>query len=243
MSKSLGNVIDPLHVINGVDLDTLKETVRTGNLAPSEIERYFANNNQICPSPVLTLFTRSIKNMDVEYPNGIQSCGADSLRFALISYTQQTRQINMDLNNVVSTTHFGNKMWNLFKYGLNRIQIMEAKPSTSLSDRLPNKEELATMPLVNRFILSRLAAAVIASQNGFERFRLHEATDAARRFIVEDLCDVYVEFSKSMISKDTQQTTALATLNILSACMDVGLRLTHPFMPFVTEVSNRYPSY
>ncbi|KAG2185627.1 hypothetical protein INT44_002420 [Umbelopsis vinacea] len=215
MSKSLGNVIDPLHVIHGVDLDTLKEAVRTGNLAPSEVER-------------------SIKNLEVEYPNGIQSCGADSLRFALVSYTQQTRQINLDINNVVSTTHFGNKMWNLFKYGLNRIQMMDTKLSTSLVDRLPKAEELASMPLVNRYILSRLATAVMASQAGFEKFRLHEATDASRRFIIEDLCDVYVEFSKSML-KDSQSATSLSTLNILSACMDVGLRLTHPFMPFVTE--------
>jgi valyl-tRNA synthetase len=186
---------------------------------------------------ILTIAIRSVKNLEVEYPNGIQSCGADSLRFALISYTQQTRQINMDLNNVVSTTHFGNKIWNLFKYGLNRIEMMETKPSASLMDRLPSKEELYTMPLVNRFILSRLATAVTASNNGFEKLRLHEATDATRRFIVEDLCDVYVEFSKSMISKDGQKATALSTLNILSACMDVGLRLTHPFMPFITEVS------
>src|ERR1700731_685143 len=102
----------------------------------------------------------------------------------------------MDLNNVVSTTHFGNKIWNLFKYGLNRIEMMETKPSASLMDRLPSKEELYTMPLVNRFILSRLATAVTASNNGFEKLRLHEATDATRRFIVEDLCDVYVEFRK-----------------------------------------------
>jgi valyl-tRNA synthetase len=128
-------------------------------------------------------------------------------------------------------------MWNLFKYGLNRIQMMDTKLSSSLADRLPKAEELASIPLVNRYILSRLATAVMASQTGFEKFRLHEATDATRRFIVEDLCDVYVEFSKSMI-KDKQSVTSLSTLNILSACMDVGLRLTHPFMPFVTEVSS-----
>jgi valyl-tRNA synthetase len=130
-------------------------------------------------------------------------------------------------------------MWNLFKYGLNRIQMMDMKLSSSLADRLPKAEELASIPLVNRYILSRLATAVMNSQSGFEKFRLHEATDATRRFIVEDLCDVYVEFSKSMISKDSQNATTLSTLNILSACMDVGLRLTHPFMPFVTEVRNR----
>ncbi|KAM3580133.1 hypothetical protein VKS41_007370 [Umbelopsis sp. WA50703] len=216
MSKSLGNVIDPLHVIQGVDLETLKESVRIGNLAPSEVDK-------------------SIKNLEIEYPDGIPSCGADSLRFALISYTQQTRQINMDLKNVVATSHFGNKIWNLFKFGINRMQLMDMNLSSSLTDRLPSREELSSMPLVNRYILSRLAAAVATAQNGFVRLRLHEATDATRKFIVEDLCDVYVEFSKSLISKDNQEHTALSSLKILSACMDVALRLTHPFMPFMTE--------
>ncbi|KAJ2961047.1 hypothetical protein NQZ79_g3616 [Umbelopsis isabellina] len=216
MSKSLGNVIDPLHVIEGVDLETLKQTVRTGNLAPSEVDR-------------------SIKNLEIEYPDGIPACGTDSLRFALISYTQQTRQINMDLKNVVATNYFGNKIWNLFKFGISRMQLMDMKLSSDLTDRLPTRVELVSMPLVNRYILSRLATAVSAAHNGFERLRLHEATDSTRRFIVEDLCDVYVEFSKSLISKDNQEHAALSSLKILSACMDVALRLTHPFMPFITE--------
>lgn len=179
---------------------------------------------------------RSIKNLETEYSDGIPACGTDSLRFALISYTQQTRQINLDLKNVVATTYFGNKIWNLFKFGIGRMQLMDTKLSSDLTDRLPTREELGSMPLVNRYILSRLATAVSASHIGFKRLRLHEATDSTRRFIVEDLCDVYVEFSKSLISKDNQEHSALSSLNILSACMDVALRLTHPFMPFITEV-------
>ncbi|KAI9306943.1 tRNA synthetases class I-domain-containing protein [Cunninghamella echinulata] len=210
MSKSLGNVIDPLHVINGIDLDSLKNNLLTGNLPEKEIKT-------------------STRNLEREYPNGIPACGTDSLRFALIAYTQQTRQINLDINNVVQTSHFCNKLWNLFKFGLGRLES---------ENTILEIQELRNLSLVNKFILSRLADTVMKCQHGFDNYRLFDAADAVKRFIVEDVCDVYVEFSKaSLNSKETTEEEKISTLSILKTCMDVSLKLTHPFMPFVTEVS------
>ncbi|KAI9274512.1 putative valyl tRNA synthetase [Phascolomyces articulosus] len=222
MSKSLGNVIDPLHVIEGVGLETMQENVRKSNLPPKEIEK-------------------SVKNLKVEYPSGIPACGTDSLRFALIAYTQQSRQINLDMSNVIQTSHFCNKLWNLFKFGFGRFDkdgLPTNNRSTTMLQDLANNNSTPTaeLSLVNQFILSRLADTVTKCMDGFENYRLHEAADAVRRFIVEDVCDVYVEFSKATLNKqDLSSNEKETTLNILHACMDTSLRLAHPFMPFITE--------
>ncbi|KAG1178588.1 hypothetical protein G6F70_001595 [Rhizopus microsporus] len=208
MSKSLGNVIDPLHVIEGVSLERMKQDLLKSNLPQKEINT-------------------SVKNLEKEYPHGIPSCGTDSLRFALIQYTQQSRQINLDISNVIQTTHFCNKLWNLFKYGLNKLD------ENNIDYKSIDKDQLS---LVNRFILSRMANTVSKCQTSFENFRLFEAADALKRFIVEDVCDVYVEFSKTVLNPHNEdEQDKMNTMKILYACMDVSLRLAHPFMPFVTE--------
>ncbi|CAO3700745.1 unnamed protein product [Rhizopus stolonifer] len=208
MSKSLGNVIDPLHVIEGVSLDQMKQDLLKSNLPEREIKL-------------------SAENLEKEYPNGIPSCGTDSLRFALIQYTQQSRQINLDISNVVQTSYFCNKLWNLFKFGLNKLEQDPMQADFDLSQG-------SQLTLVNKFILSRMADTVSKCQSAFENHRLFEATDALRRFVVEDVCDVYVEFSKATLSKQ-EHYDKNATLKVLYACMDVSLRLAHPLMPFVTE--------
>lgn len=115
------------------------------------------------------------------------------MRFALVQYTQQSRQINLDISNVIQTSYFCNKLWNLFKFGLSRLQ----EPQIDLTLDI----DLQNTSLVNRFILSRMANTIDICQKGFETSRLFESTDALRRFIVEDVCDVYVEFSKSALNR------------------------------------------
>ncbi|KAI8986437.1 tRNA synthetases class I-domain-containing protein [Pilobolus umbonatus] len=208
MSKSLGNVIDPLHVIDGVSLSQLKNNLLHSNLPEKEIGK-------------------SIRNIEKEYPEGIPACGTDALRFALVQYTQQSRQINLDMSTVIQTTYFCNKLWNLFKFGLGRLEKQSYLDSKPLS---------SSMSLVNRYILSRMADTVIKCQNGFEQSRLFEATDALRRFIVEDVCDVYVEFSKTALNQtELDENDKITTLQVLHSCLDTSLRLAHPFMPFITE--------
>lgn len=213
MSKSLGNVIDPLHVIEGVSLQNMKDNLLHTNLPEKEIGT-------------------STRNLEKEYPEGIPPCGTDSLRFALVQYTQQSRQINLDISNVIQTSYFCNKLWNLFKFGLGRL---EKQPDLDfdINAILSNTSNLS---LANRYILSRMADTITKCHDGFESSRLYEATDALRRFVVEDVCDTYVEFSKAALSRsDLNQNEKNTTLRILHACMDTSLRLAHPFMPFVTE--------
>jgi valyl-tRNA synthetase len=154
---------------------------------------------QNLPSLKLTNISknRSTRNLEKEYPQGIPPCGTDSLRFALVQYTQQSRQINLDISNVIQTSYFCNKLWNLFKFGLGRLENQPLKFDSYDILSMRNTH----LSLANRFILSRMADTISKCQTGFESSRLFEATDALRRFIVEDVCDIYVEFSKSALSR------------------------------------------
>lgn len=99
MSKSLGNVIDPMDVICGISLEDLNKTLLDSNLDPKEIEKAIAGQKQ-------------------DYPNGIPECGTDAMRFALCSYNLQSRDINLDILRVQGYRFFCNKLWNAAKFAL-----------------------------------------------------------------------------------------------------------------------------
>ncbi|ETW07864.1 valine-tRNA ligase [Aphanomyces invadans] len=217
MSKSLGNVIDPLHVIAGIDLPTLLHDLQQGNLDPKEL-------------------VRAEKDLKKEFPSGIPRCGTDALRLTLSLYLAQGRQINMDLQRVVASRHFCNKMWNAFRYALPLLPP-SAGDAPTLDVHRPH------MGLADRWILSRMADAVAKSHDGFQSFRLAASATAAQRFFLQDLCDVYIEFSKPVLytataddadggASNERRESAQATLR---HCLDTSVRLLHPFMPFVTE--------
>lgn len=199
MSKSLGNVIDPLHVIEGVSLQNMKDNLLHTNLPEKEIGTCVTFYFILTYYLKLTSKYRSTRNLEQEYPNGIPPCGTDSLRFALVQYTQQTRQINLDISNVIQTSYFCNKLWNLFKFGLGRL---EAQPELQFDSKdILSLQKDQKLSLANRYILSRMADTITKCHTGFESSRLFEATDALRRFVVEDVCDIYVEFSKSALTR------------------------------------------
>lgn len=99
MSKSLGNVIDPMDVITGITLEDLHKQLYDSNLDPKEIEKAIAGQKS-------------------DYPNGIPECGTDALRFALCSYNLQSRDINLDISRVQGYRFFGNKLWNAVRFAL-----------------------------------------------------------------------------------------------------------------------------
>lgn len=132
---------------------------------------------------------------------------------------------------MIQTSHFCNKLWNLFKFGLGRLENEEATASYNI---LQPTSSTAQLSLVNRFILSRMADTITKCQQGFESYRLFDAADSVRRFIVEDVCDVYVEFAKASLNNkdvDAQEkvkgTSASANLtNSIASCDNVyGRRL------------------
>ncbi|KAG0259780.1 hypothetical protein DFQ27_003900 [Actinomortierella ambigua] len=227
MSKSVGNVIDPTHVIEGITLQELRATLEGGNLAAKEVKR-------------------SQAAMDKQFPHGIKASGADALRFALVSATQHTRQINLDLANVTSAQHFANKLWNLAAFARTRFEVDQFETSVHTDSALARglskeneRQQRSTMSLVERFILSRLSQTVAQVNESMSGFEPSTATDSVRRFIVQDLCDVYVEFCKPTLFR-TEEDPALQAqktrmLTVLQTCFDASLRMLHPFMPFVTE--------
>lgn len=207
MSKSLGNVIDPIDVIKGISLEELHKTLDNSNLDPREIER-------------------ARKGQKEDYPEGIPECGTDALRFALCAYTAQGRDINLDVLRVQGYRHFCNKLWNATKFALNGLG----------SDFSPNaKQELTgNETLEDRWILSRLSCAVKTANEGFKNYDFPSVTTAIYNFWLYELCDVYLEYLKPVLQKGSQETTSTAR-NTLYTCLENGLILLSPFMPFLSE--------
>lgn len=212
MSKSLGNVVDPLQVIEGSTLEGMLAKVAGSNVAPAEMAR-------------ATDATRA------EFPAGIPECGADALRFGLLAYLVQTRDVNLDVGRVVGYRNFCNKLWNATRFALAKLG----------DDFVPSADGLAAARAANvtadAWILSRLDAAVAAVNAAFATYAFADAVSAAYNFWLYDLCDVYLELAKRVISGTDADDAArvAATRHVLYECLDVGLRLLHPMMPFVTE--------
>ncbi|KAJ1977719.1 hypothetical protein H4R34_003469, partial [Dimargaris verticillata] len=245
MSKSLGNVLDPLQIIHGASLVDLQANLAQ-SLLPSQEQ------------------ARSHKQLNLQYPQGIVAHGADALRLTLAVYAQQSHQINMDVKNVTTAMHFCNKVWNLLRFTLGKLDDLDstvvprpALPYQTLLHPLDKSEEptavyadallwqrLPTMTpqatLIHRFILSRLFATVHTVEQEMDSLRLFAAADAVQKFILNDLCDTYLEFAKPLLAANPLPLASSApsmaqVLQVLVACIDQALRLLHPFMPFVTE--------
>ncbi|KAJ7173456.1 tRNA synthetases class I-domain-containing protein [Mycena filopes] len=208
MSKSLGNVIDPIDVIEGLPLELLHEKLKEGNLDQKEI-------------------LKATEGQKKDFPKGIPQCGTDALRFALCSYSGGGRDINLDILRVEGYRKFCNKIFNATKFAMLKLDesfVPEptAKPSGNES-------------LVERWILHKLnvAAAEVNTQLNERNFML--ATTAAYNFWLYELCDVYIEAMKPMTDEAAPAATRKSAQQTLYTCLDHGLRLLHPFMPFVTE--------
>ncbi|XP_043939220.1 valine--tRNA ligase [Protopterus annectens] len=207
MSKSLGNVIDPLDVVNGISLEGLHAQLLESNLDPVEMER--AKDGQ-----------------KSDYPNGIPECGTDALRFALCAYTAQGRDINLDVNRILGYRFFCNKLWNATKFAIRGLGENFAPQNRA---QLSGQESL-----VDRWILSRLCCAVEACDVGFKNYDFPGITTAIYNFWLYELCDVYLECLKPVFSSSDEAAIQVAQ-ETLYTCLDAGLRLLSPFMPFVTE--------
>ena len=206
MSKSLGNVIDPLDVITGISLEDLYEKLKIGNLDPKEIEKASAGQKQ-------------------SYPNGIPECGTDALRFALCAYTTGGRDINLDILRVEGYRKFCNKIYQATKFVLGRLGDDYLPPASSAKS--------GNESLVEKWILHKLTIATKDVTTHLDNREFSEATSSIYNFWY-DLCDVYIENSKSLIQDGTPEQKKSAQ-DTLYTCIDGALRLIHPFMPFVTE--------
>jgi valyl-tRNA synthetase len=219
MSKSLGNVIDPLDVMGGITLQELQRKLEGGNLDPKEVERAKAGQK-------------------ADYPEGIPECGTDAMRFALCAYTAQGRDINLDVRRVVGYRFFCNKIWNAMRFSLSNLGSgFTPNPTQELTGR---------ETIMDHWILSRLTVAVDDCNRGFAEYDFPLVTSAIYSFWVYELCDVYIESLKPTLYGDDQGGKAVAR-NVLYTCLDTALLLISPFMPFLSEelfqrLSRRVPA-
>lgn len=207
MSKSLGNVIDPLDVIAGIPLEGLHKQLLQGNLDPREVELAKAGQK-------------------LSFPNGVPECGTDALRFALCAYTTGGRDINLDIYRVEGYRKFCNKMYQASKFVLMRLGEGYQPPASA--------EPTGKESLVEKWILHRYSTTAKLANEAFEKRDFLQATSSIYNFWLYELCDVYIENSKFLILEGTPEEQQSAR-NTLYTCLEGALRLIHPFMPFITE--------
>uniref|UniRef100_A0A0D9VNJ4 valine--tRNA ligase n=1 Tax=Leersia perrieri TaxID=77586 RepID=A0A0D9VNJ4_9ORYZ len=209
MSKSLGNVIDPVDVINGISLEGLLKRLEEGNLDPNELNI-------------------AIDGKKKDFPDGIAECGTDALRFALVSYTSQSDKINLDIKRVVGYRQWCNKLWNAIRFAMGKLGSNYTPPA-SIS--------VTTMPPICKWILSVLNKAIDKTVTSLEAYKFSDATSAIYSWWQYQLCDVFIEAIKPYFFNDSQEleSARAASRDTLWVCLDTGLRLLHPFMPYVTE--------
>lgn len=212
MSKSLGNIIDPLAVINGSTLEELHATLLKSNLPEKEIKK-------------------AIKGQKQDYPEGIPQCGADALRAGLLANITQGRDVNLDVNNVFSLRKFCNKIWQVTRFSI-IICGKDFQPKPNFLENLKNEK----LSIRDKWILNQLRIFVENSNENLEKYFFGEYVSNISHFWLTKLCDVYVESIKPLMRDDkSRQDEAEISRNVLFLCLDFGLKLMHPVMPFVTE--------
>ncbi|ODN06420.1 Valine--tRNA ligase [Orchesella cincta] len=218
MSKSLGNVIDPLDVIRGINLENLHKQLEEGNLDPKEVEKAKLGQKQ-------------------DYPNGIPECGTDALRFSLCACMTQGKDINLDVLRCQGYRFFCNKIWNAVKFSLHYFTMGDYIPSEKSpteSGRKPSQFDR-----MERWILGKLSKAAGIANDALTQYNFQDSTTAVYNFWLYEFCDVYLESLKPkfMDTKpgDKLSENQILSLDVLLQCVEGGLRMLSPFMPYLSE--------
>ena len=207
MSKSKGNVIDPLDLINGIDIESLVAKRTSGMMQPRLAEKVEKNTRET-------------------YPEGIQAYGTDALRFTLCSLASGGRDIKFDLNRLEGYRNFCNKIWNATRYVLMNTEDQDCGQHGA-------EVELS---LADKWIISRLQRAEEAVNRAFDTHRFDLASQALYEFMWHEYCDWYLELSKPVLWDENATSAQLTgTRRTLVRVLEAFLRLAHPMMPFLTE--------
>ncbi|MBA7492327.1 Valine--tRNA ligase [subsurface metagenome] len=208
MSKSLGNVVDPVDIIQGISLEKLHETLLSGNLPAAEIER-------------------AKQYQKKAFPKGIEECGADALRFTLVNYTTGGGDINFDIREIEAKRRFCNKIYQATNFVLGRLGD-DFKPAASALDNKPQT-------LVEKWILHRFNEATKDINAAIEGREFSKSAGTMYQYWFTSLCDTFIENSKFLLAPEADEAVRNSTLQTLYTALEGGLVLLHPLMPFLTE--------
>ncbi|NVJ49628.1 MAG: valine--tRNA ligase [Gammaproteobacteria bacterium] len=206
MSKSKGNVLDPIDLIDGIDIEGLVSKRTTGLMNPKDAQKIEKRTRK-------------------QFGDGIEAYGTDALRFTFCALASTSRDINFDLGRVEGYRNFCNKVWNAARYVLMNTEGQDCG--------LTGAKELS---LADRWIWSRLQTTIEVFETQISKYRFDLAASAVYEFIWDEYCSWYLELSKPVLTQDEysaeqKRGTRHTLINVLEQVM----RLIHPVMPFISE--------
>ena len=208
MSKSKGNVLDPIDLIDGIELEQLVSKRTSGMMQPQ-------------------LAKKVEKATRKQFPDGIAAYGTDALRFTYYSLASTGRDIKFDMGRIEGYRNFCNKIWNAARYVLMNTEQQDCGQDDSSDYELS---------LADRWIISRLQRTELQVAEAIEQYRFDMASQALYEFIWNEYCDWYLELSKPVLWDDNASAALKkGTRRTLIRVLETTLRLLHPFMPFITE--------
>ena len=209
MSKSKGNILDPIDLVDGIDLNSLIKK-RTDGLMQPQL------------APMITSETKK------EFPSGIPEFGTDALRFTFAALATTGRDIRFDLNRIEGYRNFCNKLWNAARF------IIMNTEGVKLLEKDPNQ---ADMSLADIWIQGKLHSLIKSVENNIANYRIDLIASSLYNFVWHDYCNWYLELSKSILKEGNQirlEQKHATQLNLLST-LDATLKCLHPIIPFITE--------
>jgi valyl-tRNA synthetase len=207
MSKSKGNVLDPIDLIDGIELDTLVEK-RTGNMMQPKQAKAIA------------------KATKDEFKDGIEPHGTDALRFTFLSQATTGRDIKFDMSRLDGYRNFCNKLWNASRYVLMNAEGQDCGVEGGE----------VTLSLADRWIISQLQKTEAQVTKAMDEYRFDHASQALYEFIWNEYCDWYLELSKPVLwDENASAASTRGTRRTLVRVLEAILRLAHPMMPFISE--------